>query len=1611
MEEWKGETFTTGKDAQGWFEINTENQLKVNVTGGSGQRFVTAIHNSDLKNFSDKDTLIWELTLMHDFTVSSSLQKKNYSRLILCQNTPLFSNADTLLYLEFSDRLLLIYEANSETNLIGDVHQTLSPSQWHNVKVQKAGDKWNVYLDEVVLIEAKFSDHSFPSYSTGLLSSFSSSARGQHFYYDNFIHSVRLKALDTQPPFVVNTFLPHQDTLKIEFNELLSGNANCEGSVMINGLLSPYTFSHDSLSLLIPQHFEIDSIYNVALSGFCDKADNHFNDSTFQFLAEDLFPPSIDSLHVKSDYVIDLFFNEAVSLFDLSSVYLISKSDTINVVDTLRSDESRKKTIVLQKALSANKSYELHIDALSDTKGNTQNVVIPFYNDTRAPKLESAEIRSPYFVTLYFDEPIASHHNDPFNYVIGEGEIPDNIQIRENQIDINFKENVFEQDAVYTLNINAVQDLFGNEMKTKTIVLEYDTIEAQILNTFQGEDFNTILFDEKIVAIDSSTYFYLDITCPTSMVKVERTPTLKLFGVEDENQNVIDSVTISFDENEVIQNIFFLSDSSIRIVGDAIQGKALRMGNSEIDSLQTFLDKLDFYFRPKFIEGEQRVLRIGEKDFTVAFKKNEIQSIETSTDYSIVLEFENALKPNCVPFISAQPQIEIQSSIIEGDQLHLFFKEAIKENEKYHFIIEDLISCENKILPHYSFSYTNDTQAPFLTGSKWKNRFQLLLDFNEEIDESSLEKRLFLYQNEHEITDYSIKVDAESVEVTFDDEYWKEDIKFVIYEGLEDQNTNTTDEVIEGSVFSISSVEKGDLMITEIFADPSPIVGLPNGEAIEIYNASSDSLSLLSVSLLVGDDTLFFENKAIAPEEYAILVPSTKVEIWSEYSSVIGVNHWSALNNSGEIIQLYNAQSNAKIDSVNYDLSSYQDELKAEGGYTLEKRDLAFDCHPFINWKASQSEIGGTLGRQNSVFETIQDTVPATIVSIEVVDEHNMLISFDKSIYMFSTESTIKYRVGNVDKSVDKCFFVDNSTLKVLINEDLPKGVLISLIVDNFQDCFNNILLSKIADFVIKPKVNYQQLLITELMIDHSPINKMPDSEYIEVYNNSDLRINMDKCIMLVDGDTVRLPDNWIFPRNYAVLVPSGNKSLFDSLGIPSVGVSSWENLLNESGEVALVNEEDEMIHSISYTLDYYHDQLKEEGGWSIEMRDLLSPCVGVENWQASENENGGTPGVKNSIEETVIDHQVPILEYAFVQEEENKVVLNFSEVIALTSQTEIILDDEKILFDKVSLKGKQLTIDLAFDIFYQEVSISTITDCSGNLNSTLMTSEILYPSLNEDVHLSEVLYDPSVLNTDFLEVYFNVKAGEYINLKEWSIGRVREGVIEQMVALSKVDDYLFSSCFMVFTKEQEKLLSFYPKIKKEDIREINLPSFPNEEGNVVLLYKGEVHESYDYSEKHHQAFLNNTEDISLERIDFTVSSSNPNNWTSATESSGFATPTFINSRIVNHELNEGAGESLVFSSTLITTNGDGVDDYLKIENNSSSPLRILRMEIYDIHGRVIYPWLSNYELSSRDFVKWDGVDQEGRRVMGKFLVYYQLVDHNGNQQEQTKIVSVAPWN
>src|SRR5688572_4889533 len=109
-----------------------------------------------------------------------------------------------------------------------------------------------------------------------------------------------------------------------------------------------------------------------------------------------------------------------------------------------------------------------------------------------------------------------------------------------------------------------------------------------------------------------------------------------------------------------------------------------------------------------------------------------------------------------------------------------------------------------------------------------------------------------------------------------------------------------------------------DIIITEIMADPSPQVGLPNYEWIEIKNNSSSPVQLRDFK--IGDENGIsgaFPFFILPPNSFLVICGPGAWNSLSAASTAIAVTSFPSLNNEGEIIFL-RAASGRTMHAVNF---------------------------------------------------------------------------------------------------------------------------------------------------------------------------------------------------------------------------------------------------------------------------------------------------------------------------------------------------------------------------------------------------------------------------------------------------------------------------------------------------------------------------------------------------------------------------------------------------------------------------------------------------------------------------------------------------------------------
>jgi len=549
--------------------------------------------------------------------------------------------------------------------------------------------------------------------------------------------------------------------------------------------------------------------------------------------------------------------------------------------------------------------------------------------------------------------------------------------------------------------------------------------------------------------------------------------------------------------------------------------------------------------------------------------------------------------------------------------------------------------------------------------------------------------------------------------------------------------------------------EKGELLITEIMADPDPPVGLPNSEYVEVYNKSDLLLNLAEVVFKDSNSARLLPDVNIPVGTYAILCPVAVADTFSTYGFTIGLSSWPSLTNSGEHISLITTEVLA---SVTYSNDWFTDPDKADGGYSLELINPQSDCPGSANWEGSTDESGGTPGKQNSVYSLNPDGEVPSVASLKGQSTRRFTLVFDEAMDSLSLlQTTLEltgYTIMNRQVLDDMW-----TTLQFDLDQELQLGSVYKINISGASDCSGNLMSDTTLQIGFGKPPNKGELLITEIMADPDPPVGLPNSEYVEIYNNSDLLLNLAEVVFKDSNSDRLLPDVNIPAGTYAILCPEAVVDTFSIYGL-AIGVSNWPSLTNAGEEISF--SASSKIASVTYSNDWFSNQDQADGGYSLELINPQSDCPGSANWEGSSDPSGGTPGRKNSVYNLDPDNEPPVVS-SFVAISTDSLLITFNEAMDSTSLMSAIISEVSIKNRKVqdNLHEQLLVVletGLELGRIYN-IEISEASDCSGNVMST-ESFQVGFgdlPGYNELI-ISEIMADSEPVvglpNSEYLEVY-----------------------------------------------------------------------------------------------------------------------------------------------------------------------------------------------------------------------------------------------------------------
>ena len=433
-----------------------------------------------------------------------------------------------------------------------------------------------------------------------------------------------------------------------------------------------------------------------------------------------------------------------------------------------------------------------------------------------------------------------------------------------------------------------------------------------------------------------------------------------------------------------------------------------------------------------------------------------------------------------------------------------------------------------------------------------------------------------------------------------------------------------------------------DIVITEIMSDPTPQVGLPNFEWIEIRNTSANAINIQGWR--VGDAggvSGALPNFILQPDSSAIICGTTAAATMQQFGRTFGVTSFPSLANEGELIFIRNA-AGVTIHAVEYTPSWFNNAVKSDGGWTLEMVDTKNPCNGASNWRASVDVRGGTPGIRNSVDGTNRDQTPPQLIRAFATDSVTIVLTFNEPLDSVRGATAANYSISNgigtpLSAITNPQLF---TTVQLRLNTPIVRNTTYTITATNVSDCSGNTIGGfNSTKLGLSSQADSLDVVINEVLFNP----KTDGTDYVELYNRSNKVINLKNLFLANRSSTgaianlkqISLVDVALFPSEYIVIsedeaivkrqYTAKNPTAF-------INLSSMPSYSDDKGNVLLLNNAGAMVDDLPYDEKWHFALIDNREGVALERINPNAATKNKDNWTSAAKDIGyGTPTSQNS--------------------------------------------------------------------------------------------------------------------------------------------------------------------------------------------------------------------------------------------------------------------------------------------------------------------------------------------------------------------------------------------
>jgi hypothetical protein len=442
--------------------------------------------------------------------------------------------------------------------------------------------------------------------------------------------------------------------------------------------------------------------------------------------------------------------------------------------------------------------------------------------------------------------------------------------------------------------------------------------------------------------------------------------------------------------------------------------------------------------------------------------------------------------------------------------------------------------------------------------------------------------------------------------------------------------------------FCFAKIGRNDILITEIMAKPTPVVGLPDCEYVELHNFGvPDTVVLKDWKLKINNSMKNLPEIRIPPNGYVFIVANACNGYQDENEPNMYRVSSLGITDGGTQLVLFN-EAEEVIHEVRFSSGWHRYKEKANGGWALEMIDPRNPCTGEENWDSSVSELGGTPGKKNAIYGVNPDVVPPEIEKVTVLDSVTLRVFFTETVF-FDSEKTL--HLFEIDRNIKIASVREapphNNVLQIDLQNAIKPNLFYTLTQkDTLWDCVQNTTVcSQSYRFALPVVPQPYDVVINEVLFNARDNTR---AEFVELYNRSQKVIDL--ASLRIGSGGADLPDKsaiavssgfLLFPNEYVALCK--HKAITEEqyyIPYPNrlVACDSMPSYANKSGVVFLSDKSYKTIDRFQYDESMHYPLLNSVSGVSLERINFERETQNASNWKsAAESYGFATPGYQNS--------------------------------------------------------------------------------------------------------------------------------------------------------------------------------------------------------------------------------------------------------------------------------------------------------------------------------------------------------------------------------------------